>query len=57
MTVTNLNEAKQVLNTHAYPVVVKLDGLALGKGVSIYEHPETALAGIEISTNKIPKPL
>ncbi|WP_417852815.1 phosphoribosylamine--glycine ligase [Weissella viridescens] len=47
VTVTNLNEAKQVLNTHAYPVVVKLDGLALGKGVSIYEHPETALAGIE----------
>lgn len=47
VTVTNPNEAKQVLNTHAYPVVVKLDGLALGKGVSIYEHPETALAGIE----------
>ena len=47
VTVTNLNEAKQVLNTHAYPVVVKLDGLALGKGVSIYEHPETALAGTE----------
>ncbi|QOD85381.1 phosphoribosylamine--glycine ligase [Weissella viridescens] len=47
VTVTNLKEAKQILNTHAYPVVIKLDGLALGKGVSIYEHPETALAGIE----------
>lgn len=58
VTVTNLKEAKQVLNTHAYPVVVKLDGLALGKGVSIYEHPETALAGIEnIYEQDSPAPL
>ena len=58
VTVTNLKEAKQVLNTHAYPVVAKLDGLALGKGVSIYEHPETALAGIEnIYEQDSPAPL
>ncbi|RRG18326.1 phosphoribosylamine--glycine ligase [Weissella viridescens] len=48
VTVTSHDEAVQILQNHAYPVVVKLDGLALGKGVSIYEHPETALAGIDI---------
>lgn len=45
-TVDSLTPAINVLKAHPYPVVVKLDGLALGKGVSIYENQAEALEAV-----------
>ena len=41
------DEAEAYLRNCAYPVVVKADGLALGKGVLICETKEQALAGVD----------
>lgn len=36
-----------ILETAEYPIVLKADGLALGKGVLICENKEDALAGVD----------
>lgn len=46
MRVESLTPAIDVLKAHPYPVVVKLDGLALGKGVSIYENQAEAIEAV-----------
>ncbi|MDC2815716.1 phosphoribosylamine--glycine ligase [Leuconostoc suionicum] len=38
LTVTSLNEANQAIAKFGFPIVFKLDGLALGKGVTIIEN-------------------
>ncbi len=38
---------KKYLETAEYPIVLKADGLALGKGVLICENKEDALAGVD----------
>ncbi|TCK90552.1 phosphoribosylamine--glycine ligase [Natranaerovirga hydrolytica] len=43
---TNADEAIDYLKTSKYPIVLKADGLALGKGVLICESYEEALEGI-----------
>ena len=45
-TVTSSDEARRVLADSKFPVVLKADGLALGKGVLICETPEEAEAGV-----------
>ena len=45
-TFTSLEEAKKYLETSKYPIVLKADGLALGKGVLICETKEDAMAGV-----------
>lgn len=40
-------EARQYLQTSEYPIVLKADGLALGKGVLICQNKEEALAGVD----------
>lgn len=45
-TFTSPEEAKQYLETSKYPIVLKADGLALGKGVLICETKEDAMAGV-----------
>ena len=45
-TVTSPEEAKTYLETSKYPIVLKADGLALGKGVLICETKEDAMAGV-----------
>lgn len=45
-TFTSPEEAKKYLETSKYPIVLKADGLALGKGVLICETKEDAMAGI-----------
>lgn len=39
--------AKEYLETASFPIVLKADGLALGKGVLICQNKEEALAGVE----------
>ena len=46
-TFTSAEEAKKYLETAEYPIVLKADGLALGKGVLICENKEDALAGVD----------
>lgn len=45
-TFTSPEEAKKYLETSKYPIVLKADGLALGKGVLICETKENAMAGV-----------
>lgn len=45
-TFTSPKEAKKYLETLKYPIVLKADGLALGKGVLICETKEDAMAGV-----------
>lgn len=40
-------EAKQYLEECSYPIVLKADGLALGKGVLICQNKEEALSGVD----------
>ena len=46
-TFTSADEAKKYLETAKYPIVLKADGLALGKGVLICNTKEEALAGVD----------
>lgn len=46
-TFSSAAEAKKYLETTKYPVVLKADGLALGKGVLICQTKEEALAGVD----------
>lgn len=46
-TFTSADEAKKYLETSEYPIVLKADGLALGKGVLICNTKEEALAGVD----------
>ena len=46
-TFTSAEDAKKYLETAKYPIVLKADGLALGKGVLICEDKQTALAGVD----------
>ncbi len=41
---THYEEAREYLQQHAMPVVIKADGLAAGKGVVIAQHTEEALS-------------
>ena len=45
-TVRSAAEAREFLKTSSFPVVLKADGLALGKGVLICNTPEEAEAGV-----------
>ena len=45
-TFTSPEEAKKYLETSKYPIVLKADGLALGKGVLICETKEDAMTGV-----------
>ena len=52
-TVHSAEEARDALKTTSFPVVLKADGLALGKGVLICNTPEEAEAGVvEIMEDK-----
>ncbi|EFF68849.1 phosphoribosylamine--glycine ligase [Eshraghiella crossota] len=46
-TFTSADDAKKYLETSEYPIVLKADGLALGKGVLICNIKEEALAGVD----------
>lgn len=46
-TFTSAAEAKAYLEHAAYPIVLKADGLALGKGVLICMNKEEAMAGVD----------
>ena len=46
-TFTSADEAKKYLETAKYPIVLKADGLALGKGVLICEDKQMALDGVD----------
>jgi phosphoribosylamine--glycine ligase len=46
-TFTSADDAKKYLDTSEYPIVLKADGLALGKGVLICNTKEEALAGVD----------
>ena len=46
-TFTSPEKAKEYLETSKYPIVLKADGLALGKGVLICETKEEAMAGVQ----------
>lgn len=56
-TETNYREAVEYLRTHSYPVVLKADGLASGKGVIIAQDFEEAIDSLEamIRNNKFGK--
>ena len=47
-TVTSADEARKVLAGSRFPVVLKADGLALGKGVLICETPDDAEVGVRM---------
>lgn len=44
---TNPDEAKKYAQTHAYPLVIKADGLAAGKGVIIAKNKDEAFKAID----------
>ncbi|MFA5125184.1 MAG: phosphoribosylamine--glycine ligase [Patescibacteria group bacterium] len=44
---TEINSAKEYVKNHAYPLVVKASGLALGKGVIIVHDQEQAITALE----------
>ena len=46
-TFTSADDAKKYLETSEYPIVLKADGLALGKGVLICNTKEEALVGVD----------
>ncbi len=46
-TFTSADDARKYLETSEYPIVLKADGLALGKGVLICNTKEEALAGVD----------
>lgn len=46
-TFTSADYAKKYLETSEYPIVLKADGLALGKGVLICNTKEEAMAGVD----------
>ena len=46
-TFTSADDAKKYLETSEYPIVLKADGLALGKGVLICNTKEEAMAGVD----------
>jgi len=46
-TFDNPNEAMKYLETSEYPIVLKADGLALGKGVLICENKQQAMDGVK----------
>lgn len=46
-TFTSADDAKKYIETSEYPIVLKADGLALGKGVLICNTKEEALAGVD----------
>lgn len=46
-TFTSPEDAKKYLETSKYPIVLKADGLALGKGVLICQTKEEAMAGVQ----------
>lgn len=46
-TFTSADEAKKYLETSEYPIVLKADGLALGKGVLICNTKDEAMAGVD----------
>lgn len=46
-TFTSADDAKKYLETSEYPIVLKADGLALGKGVLICNTKQEALAGVD----------
>lgn len=46
-TFTSADDANKYLETSEYPIVLKADGLALGKGVLICNTKEEALAGVD----------
>lgn len=46
-TFNSAEDAKKYLETSDYPIVLKADGLALGKGVLICETKEEAMAGVD----------
>ena len=47
-TVTSADDARKVLADSKFPVVLKADGLALGKGVLICETPDDAEVGVRM---------
>ncbi|MCB1145705.1 MAG: phosphoribosylamine--glycine ligase [Leptospiraceae bacterium] len=50
----DLETALQAIEKHALPIVIKADGLAAGKGVSIHQDRESAISRIqEIFTDKL----
>ena len=46
-TFTSADDAKKYLETSEYPIVLKADGLALGKGVLICNTKDEAMAGVD----------
>ena len=47
MTFTNAGEAKEYIRAHGAPIVVKADGLALGKGVTVAQDVDAAIKAVD----------